>query len=201
MRIALFGGTFDPPHLGHLRIAATAADRFALDQIHFTPTGRQPLKPTSPIASFADRLAMTTLACAASPDASRLTASTFDAPHPDGTPNYTIEALSTLGRQNPAAELFHITGADAFTTLRSWREPDRLLDLAEWIVISRPGAALDLAPLALTPGQLARVHLLTGIHEEISATEIRRRLHSGQDCSHLLPPSVADYIVARHLYR
>ena len=122
-----------------------------------------------------------------------MTASTLDAPHPDGAPNYTIEALTTLDRQNPAAKLFHLTGADAFATLRSWREPDRLLDLAEWIVISRPGAVLDLVPLALTPGQFGRIHLLTGIHEEISATEIRRRLHSGQDCSHLLPPAVAHY--------
>ncbi len=198
MRIALFGGTFDPPHLGHLRIAAVAADRFALDRIDFAPTGRQPLKSTPPIASFDDRLAMTTLAVAADP---RFTASSIDAPHPDGSPNYTLDVLTTLAQQNPTAQLFNITGADAFQTLRSWRAPDRLLELAEWIVISRPNAALDIAALALTTAQRTRVHLLTDIHEDIAATTIRECLHAGQNCSQLLPAAVADYIATHRLYR
>jgi len=198
MRIALFGGTFDPPHLGHLRIAAAAADTFALDQVHFAPTGRQPLKPEAPTASFADRLAMTALACDSNPT---FIASSIDAPHADGSPNYTVDALATLLQQNPSAQIFSITGIDAFQTLRQWRNPDQLLQLAEWIVVSRPGIALDLAPLALTPNQLTRVHLLTGIHEDISATCLRARLRAGQNCSQLLPPDVAAYIAAHHLYQ
>jgi len=205
MRIALFGGTFDPPHLGHVRIAAAAADHYSLDQVLFAPTGRQPLKTSAPIAHFADRLAMTALACAADP---RFATTELDAPHPNGTPNYTIETLTALRRIHPDAELLYIVGADSFLTLRRWLEPDRLLKLAGWIVISRPGSALhlaatDLAPLMLTPDQLAHVHLLTGLAEDISSTHIRDLLRSGGvlAASHLLPPAVAQYIDAQGLYR
>jgi nicotinate-nucleotide adenylyltransferase len=97
-----------------------------------------------------------------------------------------------------------LTGADSFLDLRRWRSPDRLLDLAEWIVVSRPDFPLDqaqLAPLALTPTQRARVHLLTTVHEDISATNLRLRLRDGDACTGLLSPAVADYIRSHNLYR
>ena len=212
MRVALFGGTFDPLHRGHLRLAAAAADAFALDRVLFAPAGRQPLKPSPATASFADRLAMLALALADSPDGDldpRFAVSTLDAPHPDGAPNYTVDTLTALARQLHGATLFVLTGADSFLTLPRWREPERLLSLAEWIVVRRPGAPLtpaflhlpDLALLALTPAQRARVHLLATVHEDVSSSELRRRLHSGDLCPNLLPPAVAAYIHARHLYR
>ncbi len=203
MRIALFGGTFDPPHLGHVRIATAAADRYALDQVLFAPTGRQPLKTAAPCVSFADRLTMVQLVCEADP---RFIASDLDAPHPNGTPNYTIETLTALRRLYPDTDLLYIVGADSFLTFRRWLEPDRLLKLAQWIVVSRPGSppclsATDLAPLMLSPDQLAHIHLLTGIHEDISSTEVRQRLRTGDPCAAILPPAVAQYIVQRNLYR
>jgi nicotinate-nucleotide adenylyltransferase len=219
MRVALFGGTFDPIHCGHLRLAAAAADAFALDRVLFAPVGRQPLKSESPTASFADRLAMVTLALAPTPEPTcnlrpakcTFEVSTLDAPHPTGTaPNYTIDTLTTLTNQLPGATLFVIAGADSFLNLPHWRAPAQLLALAEWIVVSRPGtppltpAFLDLpqlASLALTPGQRARIHLLATVHENVSATELRGRLHQGDPCPDLLPPAVAGYIQSHHLYR
>jgi nicotinate-nucleotide adenylyltransferase len=208
MRVAFFGGTFDPIHRGHLAIATAAADAFTLDQVLFAPVGRQPLKTDSVIAPFADRLAMTMLAVASADDP-RFAVSSIDAPRSDGLPNYTVDTLAELGSIFPHASLFALTGADSFLTLRKWRSSIQLLELAEWIVVSRPEFPLptnfldlpEFAPLGLTPTQRARIHVLTTVHEEVSATDLRRRLRTGDPCPGLLPPSVADYIQAHHLYR
>ena len=199
MRVALFGGTFDPPHRGHLTIATAAADAFHLDTVLFAPTGRQPLKPEGSPAAFADRLAMTALACAQD---KRFNASDIDAPRPDNLPNYTVDSLSELRERMPDAMLFNLVGADSFLDLPRWRQPDRLLEIAEWIVVSRPGFSLDdLSSLSLTAHQRSRVHLLQTVEEDISATDLRRRLHAGESCTDLLPAAVADYIQSHHLYR
>lgn len=198
MRVALFGGTFDPPHRGHLAAAAGAADAFQLDSVLFAPVGRQPLKPDAHSTPFADRMAMTTLACAADP---RFAPSSLDAPRADGQPNYTVDTLAALRHEYPEAVLFNLVGADSFLDLRRWREPARLLELAEWIVVSRPGFSLDhLSTLGLTAQQQARVHLLESVHQPISATQLRDCLRRGDSCTALIPPAVADYIRARHLY-
>jgi nicotinate-nucleotide adenylyltransferase len=205
MRVAFFGGTFDPIHRGHLAIAAAAADAFALDRVLFAPVGRQPLKGERAIASFADRLEMVTLACAAPPSPDpRFAVSAIDAPRADGQPNYTVDTLAVLAREYPAATLFVLTGADSFLTIHRWREYKKLLALAQWIVVSRPEFPLtegQLTPLALTPLQRARIHLLATIHEEVSSTELRNRLRAGDPCPGLLPPAVSDYIRSHHLYR
>ena len=203
MRVALFGGTFDPIHRGHLALASAAASAFALDRVLFAPVGRQPLKAESPAATFADRLEMTRLAVASAADPS-FAVSSVDAPRPDAAPNYTVDTLAFLAREAPAATLFVLAGADSFLTLRGWRSPDRLLELAEWIVVSRPEFLLSepqLAPLALTAAQRSRVHLLTTVHEDVSSTELRQRLHAGDPCPGLLPAAVADYIQTHRLYR
>jgi nicotinate-nucleotide adenylyltransferase len=138
------------------------------------------------------------------PPTSNFLASTLDAPHPDGTPNYTVDTLQTVAQEYPAADLFTLVGADSFLDLRRWRSPDRLLALAEWIVVSRPEFPLtdaQLEPLFLTPAQRDRVHLLTSVHEDVSATQLRRRLRLGDPCPGLLSPAVAAYIQAHHLYR
>ena len=199
MRVALFGGTFDPPHRGHIGIAAAAADAFRLDTVLFAPAGRQPLKPGATPTPFADRLAMVELACAAD---ERFVASDLDAPHADGTPNYTVHTLAALKEAMPDAALFNLVGADSLLSLPRWREPERLLELAEWIVVSRPGFPLgELASLGLTAEQRSRIHLLETVHEDVAATELRQRLHAGDRCSDLLPPEVTDYIFAHRLYR
>ncbi len=199
MRLALFGGTFDPPHRGHFSIAAAAADAFHLDTVLFTPVGNQPLKPDQAAAPFSDRVAMLSLACIPDP---RFAVSTLDAPHPDHSPNYTVDTLEALHRLLPDATLFNLVGADSFLDLPRWRAPHRLLELAEWIVVSRPGVPLeDLSPLNLTPEQTSRVHLLQTVHEDVSATELRHRLEIGDPCTDLLPPAVSTYIHVHNLYR
>jgi nicotinate-nucleotide adenylyltransferase len=199
MRIALFGGSFDPPHHGHIAIATAAADVFDLDQVLFAPVGQQPLKPDGRPAPFADRLAMVELACLSD---ARFAATDLDAPRLDGSPNYTIETLATLRDAMPDARLFNLCGADSFLKLRSWREPERLLELAEWIVVSRPGFPLaDLSALCLTPHQKGRVHLLQTVHEDVAATNLRERLEVGDPCTDVLAPAVSAYIEAHRLYR
>lgn len=223
MRLTLFGGTFDPIHCAHLRVARAAADAFALDRVLFAPTGRQPLKSALPAASFEDRLAMVKLAlaepCNDSVPDPRFAVSALDAPRSDGQPNYTVDLLQELGRLHPGDTLFAIAGADSFLTLAHWRSPLRVLALAEWIVVSRPGLDLqtasaadflsrpEFAPLSFTPVQRARIHLLPGIHEDISATTLRQHLaavatSSGDDTAlkQWLPPVVATYIRDHDLY-
>lgn len=201
MRLALFGGTFDPIHRGHLAIAAAAADAFALDQVIVAPTGRQPLKSDAAVASFADRVVMAALASHAD---ARFSVSILDEPREDGTPNYTVDLMQRLEEANPGADLFAITGADSFLTIRQWCKPEALLNRYRWIVASRPGSFLteeQIGPLALTAAQRARVHLLTTVHEDVSATKLRQRLATGDPCSDVLPASVAAYITTHRLYR
>ena len=209
MRIALFGGTFDPPHRGHMAIAQAALSAFQLDRVLFAPTGRQPLKLNNHSTPFPDRMAMVTAACdeanSIAPSAApRLFVTGIDGPHPDHTPNYTVDTLQALRTLHPHDELFNLVGADSFLTLPRWRSPIRLIELAQWIVVARPGYTLSdlpLAPLDLTPAQRGRIHLLTDIHEDVSATTLRERLRHGDPCADLLSPAVIACITARGLYR
>ncbi|NYF91781.1 nicotinate-nucleotide adenylyltransferase [Tunturiibacter empetritectus] len=199
MRLALFGGSFDPPHHGHLAIATAAADEFALDSVFFAPAGRQPLKLDGTVTSFEDRLAMVKLACL---EDARFAASALDAPRSDGAPNYTVETLSGLARRMPAATLFNLVGADSFLGLPRWHEPERLLELAEWIVVSRPGFPIqDLSSLGLDVHQQSRVHLLDTVQDDTAATDLRERLEAGDPCVDLIAPGVLNYIQSHHLYR
>ena len=202
MRLALFGGSFDPPHRGHVAIAKAAADRFALDQVLFVPVGRQPLKSHPHATTFDERMALTTLACMSD---SRFTPSTLDAPRPDGSPNYTIDTLRRLRESMPGAEIYNLVGADSFISLAHWRDPQSLLELAEWIVVSRPGysgASLLADPpgLSLTPAQRGRIHVLEDVYEDVAATDLRDRLSRGEPCGELLPSQVSGYIQHHHLY-
>jgi len=196
MRVGLFGGSFDPPHLGHLAVAGEVRRRFALDRLLLAPVAAQPLKPGGAHASFTDRLHMVELLCAAAPG---IEASAIDAPRPDGAPNYTIDTLRRLREELPAgAEIFIIVGADAFLGIHHWKDSDDLLREARWIVVSRPGFEIS-ASLGLTPEQRSRVQLLNGFANPVSATEVRERLHEhgGEE---LVPPKVLEYIKTHHLY-
>src|SRR3984957_17530122 len=147
MRIAFFGGTFDPPHRGHIAIARAAITRLALDQVLFAPVATQPLKGGSGHSSFEDRLAMVRLAGAGEPG---LTASNVDAPLPGGQPNFTFDALQHLrSLLQPSDELFCLLGADSFLALKRWHRCTELLLFCDFIVAGRPGFSLDQINAAL----------------------------------------------------
>lgn len=199
MRVGLFGGTFDPPHRGHLAVARAALERFRLDRVLLAPAGVQPLKPDGAHAAFADRLRMVELL---SDDTPGLEASSIDAPRPDGEPNYTIDSVRTLRAELPeGSELFVILGADAFLDIRRWKSPDDLLREARWIIVSRPGVDLSaLDSLGLTAEQRGQIEILPDLADPVSATDIRERLRSHEFASELVPARVLDYIRAHHLY-
>ena len=200
MRVGLFGGSFDPPHRGHLAVAVAVRDRFALDRVLLAPAAIQPLKLHGAHVSFADRLHMVKLLCEGT---NGIEASAIDGPQPDGQPNYTIDTLHRLRNQlPPGAEIFLILGADAFLGIRQWKDSDALLKEARWIVVSRPGFELhQLETLELTPQQRARIDMLSDLVNSISATEIRERLRQHDTTDALVPPKVLEYIRAHHLYR
>ena len=199
MRIGFFGGSFDPPHSGHLAVARAARARFGLSEVLLAPTGRQPLKPGGAHAPFADRLTMLGLLCRGE---AGLEPSALDAPRPGAQPNYTADTLEALHRTlPPGADLFCLLGADAFLTLPQWHRFPELFRLAEWIVVSRPGyelARIDSMPLS--PAQRARTHRLSDLADPTSATAIRAALGAGQPCEPLLPPALCAYVRAHGLY-
>jgi nicotinate-nucleotide adenylyltransferase len=199
MRIGLFGGTFDPPHRGHLAVANAVQERFALDRILLAPAAVQPLKPDGAHASYADRLRLVELLCEDQPG---LEASSIDGPQPNGSPNYTVETLKRLRATLPAgAEISVIVGADAFLGLPKWKSPEELLREARWIIVSRPGFDLhSLDAMGLSPRQRARITILSDFANPVSATEVRERLHDRDEAAGLVPPQVLDYIRAHHLY-
>ncbi|HEU4981655.1 MAG TPA: nicotinate (nicotinamide) nucleotide adenylyltransferase [Acidobacteriaceae bacterium] len=221
MRVALFGGSFDPPHRGHVALARLARKRFALDRILVAPVGAQPLKPDSAPASFEDRLAMTRLAFAAEPG---VEVSLLDSPREDGRSNYTVDTVEALRRDlGPNDALFCILGADSLLTIRKWHRPADLLLACDFIVGARPGFDLDDAEAALPreiqarpiptelpatrlleltapDGRQSRVYLLTDLNEDISATKIRAALRGGEAAEKVLAPEVLEYIRAHRLY-
>jgi len=201
-RVALFGGSFDPPHRGHVAVARGAAEAFALDSVIFMPTGLQPLKPGGATAPYADRMTMVSLVCGLD---TRFSVSDLDRPRDNGRPNYTVDTLEALKGELRGAEgvrMFAIAGADSFLELPRWRESRRLLDMAEWIVVSRPGFSLrELARLDLPQEMMERVHLLETVQERVSATELRARLARGEDCSDSVDGAVLGYAREHQLYR
>jgi nicotinate-nucleotide adenylyltransferase len=202
MRIGYFGGSFDPPHFGHLAVASAAAGRFYLDRVLFVPTGIQPLKPDGPVAAFEDRFAMVSLLCDIQPPElpTRFEPSTLDEPLRSAAPNYTVDTLTRLRDQLPDTDtLFAIVGADTFVGLPRWRSPNKLLSLAEWIVVSRPGFSY-IDATSFSPPEVDRIHLLEGVKEPASATYIRALLAASSNCERLLPSAVLNYIHVHHLY-
>ncbi len=151
------------------------------------------------MATYTDRLAMVELMSALD---TRFSASAVDAPRPDGRPNYTVHTLEALREQYPEAQMFAIAGADSFLDLPRWYEAHRLLEMAEWIAVSRPGFPVALDSISGFLGaDRSRVHVLETVHENISATELRKKLAAGEDCSESVPGSVLAYVKAHRLYR
>ncbi|HYN63507.1 MAG TPA: nicotinate-nucleotide adenylyltransferase [Candidatus Limnocylindrales bacterium] len=197
-RIGILGGTFDPPHIGHLWLATLAADALPLDQVVFMPAALPPHKRDRSMSSITDRLLMTRTAIKGN-DAFEL--STLEVGRPG--PSFTIDSVEELRRAYGAARLFLLMASDSLAQIDSWREPDRLLSLIEWAVAPRPGSSLpDGERLRDRFGAAAqRIHLLEGPSLDVSATEIRRRVAAGRAIRYLVPQAVEELILEKGLYR
>jgi nicotinate-nucleotide adenylyltransferase len=195
-RIGVFGGTFDPVHIGHLRVAEEFADAEGLDRVLFVPAARNPLRPGPPAAAAADRLAMLRLAVQGNP---RFAVSDLELRR--GGPSYTIDTLGELSREAPGARLVLALGADAWAGFGDWREPKRIAALADIVVLTRPGSpALDLPgdPLASPPSAVRAIEV-TAL--DISASRIRALAAQGRSIRYLVPDRVLEFIESRGLYR
>ena len=181
--VGVFGGTFDPVHVGHLAIANAALDELALDRVYFVPARHSPLKQDGPIASAEDRIAML---AAATHDETRFRVSPVEL---DRTgPSFTIDTLESLRDQGP---LFLILGSDAYADFERWREPARIRDLATIAVAARPGA----------PNAPQGVRMLDLPLMDISSRELRARAARGRSLRYLVPEAVLRYIEEHRLYR
>ena len=190
-RLGVFGGTFDPVHLGHLRAAEVAREALGLDRVLFVPSGQPPHR-AAPAATALDRFAMLALATAAHP-AFVLS----DLELLGGGPAYTFETLDALRTRMPGPELFLIVGADAFAEMATWRAPERVFELCTVAVVDRPGAAPH-AGVAPAGARVVRVERPT---LPFSSSEVRRLLKEGRSVRYVVAERVADYIEKRGLYR
>lgn len=187
MRLGIFGGTFDPPHLGHWLAAVDAAESLALDHIVWVPAARQPLKTGAISAPPEHRLAMTRLAVAAEP---RFSVDSLELER--GGLSFMVETLGALRERHHGVALFLLLGLDAAISLPKWRDPQAIRDLAEVVVLMRAaeGAALPAGLQAVTTRRV-----------DISATELRARVAAGRSIRGFVADAVADYIAAHGLYQ
>jgi nicotinate-nucleotide adenylyltransferase len=196
MNAAIFGGTFDPVHRGHLAVARAAARRFRLDRIYFVPADLPPHKQKRAITPFLDRYAMLALALAGE---ERFVASAAEYAAGARRPNYTVETVTRFRRTLKEGDrLYLLVGADQFRDLGRWYHAEALLRQVEVIVATRPGWPLEEGWAKLPLG--ARV-LVLETHEAVSASEVRRRAARGRALGRLLPPAVEEYVRKTGLYR
>lgn len=193
MRIGLYGGTFDPVHLGHLRAAENAREELELDLVAFVPAGVPPHRG-APLSPASDRLAMVRLATA--PHAA------FDAWDHElrrEGPSYTIETVEALVEARAGDAFVLVVGADTWPEIPSWRQPERLLQLVELAVVDRPGFASG--PLTAPFPGARGVRRVSGPGLPLAASAIRELARAGRSVRFLVPDSVADYVGERGLYR
>jgi nicotinate-nucleotide adenylyltransferase len=192
MKIGIFGGTFNPPHMGHLITLESVRDQLRFDEVLLIPSRQPPNKPNSSLASGQDRFEMTGLAVRGN---SSLKVSDIELRR-EGT-TYTVDTLRYLAGEYRSAELYFIMGADNYTEFETWKRPDEILTYADVVVMSRPG--WDAAP---SKSKFARaVHFLNVPLIGISGTDIRRRVKLGRSIRYLVPRPVEDYISQHNLYK
>lgn len=213
VRRGILGGTFDPIHIGHLRLAEEVGEELALEKVYLIPAASPPHKNLRPVTPFPDRLAMTRIAAKASP-----LFETLDLEGRRQGYSYSIETLRDFHRIFPhGLELFFILGMDAFLEIETWKEHERLFDYANLVVIKRPGFPSDLfdrfvASLGATfewEGDFETYRAPSGnrlIYKEatlmdISSSAIRERVAKGKSIRFLVPEAVRTYVIEKRLYR
>jgi len=214
VKIAIFGGTFDPVHTGHLQAAKAAVRKYRLDKVLFVPTGCPPHKISGGLTDFHHRFAMVALACAGHP---RLIPSALEAPDSKHSPHYSIDTARRLKRlAGPRDQLYFLIGMDAFLDLPHWRQFRRLLDLVNFIVVSRPGfdsreiqkvVPADILapphPQALSSRIRLRkttLHVLRGVEVPVASRDIRQAIRRKRSIAGGVPPLVEQYILKEGLY-
>lgn len=213
-RIGAYGGTFDPVHSGHIEVARAVSREFELDRMLLIPAHRPPHKDALSISDAYHRYAMVVLATLDEP---RISVSTIELESPDKP--YSFETVERLKQSyGPEAELFFVVGADSFEEINTWREPVRLLASANLIAVTRPGyevrtshlpepmraSIVDLrGSIALDHGHRngCRVYLTDCANNDVSSTEIRRRVRARESIADLAPARVARYVEKYGLYR
>ncbi len=215
MNIALFGGTFDPIHVGHVRAAQAAERRFGLDRILFVPSGVPPHKSNGEITPYPHRFAMVALAVRGH---RAFVPSLLEEPRGDGRPNYSVETVSAVRSQLDASDrLYFILGIDSFLDLPNWKDYKRLSELTDFIVAARPGfgsrdllarignghagTVLSNAGSSLRLPSGAGVHVLAAVRTPVASREIRQAAAAGHPLAGLVPPLVEEYIAKEDLYR
>jgi nicotinate-nucleotide adenylyltransferase len=213
-KIALFGGTFDPVHAGHIRVAEAALRKFGLDAIYFVPSAHPPHKKIRPLAEFIHRYAMVALACEGQ---RRYVPSLAEGPVEGGeTPTcYSVDTVRRFRKQFPGEHIYLILGADSFLEIGKWQAYEDLLEACDFIVAGRPGFSLESLRMAIPPRMLApkggakgnviemrksQVNMLGTVKSHVSSTEIRRKRRAGFGIGGLTPRAVEEYIVKQHLY-
>ena len=200
MRIGVFGGTFDPPHVGHLLVAADAYEQLALDRLILVPAATQPLKAGAISADAAHRLTMTRLLVG---NDSRFQVDPIEIER--GGLSFMVDTLGALADRWTGAELFLLVGADVLATFSKWRQPERVRELATLVVLARTDGDLtaevthEAGTHPALPGGAPR--RLPTRRVDVSSTEIRSRVQAGLSIRGFVPQSVADFIESAGLYR
>jgi nicotinate-nucleotide adenylyltransferase len=206
MKLGLFGGSFDPVHLGHLLVAQAAIEELGLDKLFFIPAAQSPFKPDSKPAPASARLQLLRLALAG-----RTNCEIDEQEIRRGGISYTVDTLRDYAKKFPGAEMFCLVGADHVAKLNEWREPNELARLAEFVVIPRPGDSVWSSgfsrsgpPEGGTPNlgfpAPFRGRCLKGFSLAVSSQEIRARVKAGLPIEPLVPPALAEAIRNNRLY-
>ena len=200
MHIGIFGGTFDPVHLGHLILAEQCREEARLDRVLFIPAARPPHKLEQPLTPFAQRVDMLALAIAGNP-AFRIDEREKDRPGP----SYTVDTLEELHGQHLADQLTLLIGSDTLADLAHWRAPERIGRLADILVMVRPGwpiTSLEEARTALQlPAELRLAYLVQAPRIDISSRDLRQRAAAGRSLRYLVPRAVECYLQTHRLYQ
>ena len=196
--IGIFGGTFDPPHIGHLILAAEARAQFGLDHLLWVLTPDPPHKQDRKITPIQHRLAMVKLALA---DAPEFELSSVDLDRPG--PHYAVDTVKIIAAQNPEASLVYLLGGDSLRDLPLWHHPADFVAACHGIgVMRRPGEAIDLPALkGKLPGLAAKVRFMDAPLIDIAAHDIRARIAGERPFRYFLTPGVYEYIIEHNLYR